>query len=87
MFKLWSVATGRELFSSSLPMDTFPNFHNSPMMAAKADRLVWAGYPEGHPLRGSKGPMPLRVTTLPTLAEIDDQIRRQSSGETSPGSG
>jgi hypothetical protein len=85
-FKLWSVATGQELLSLPAPI-IHPWFQHLPMMAAKADRLVWAGYPEGHPLRNKAGHIPLRVTTLPSLAEIDEQTRQQSSSETSSGSG
>ena len=81
-FKLWSVATGQELLSLPFPLG-FPWSHWPHIMAAEADRLVWAGYPEGHPLRGQTDHIPIRVTTLPSLAEIDEEIRRQSSGESS----
>jgi WD40 repeat protein len=82
--KLWSVATGREMLS--LPaLLVFEFGHSLPMMAAKADRLVWGG---GSRLSGTReGEVTLRVTTLPSLVEIDEEIRRQSSAETLRGSG
>ncbi|MHC4557060.1 MAG: protein kinase domain-containing protein [Planctomycetota bacterium] len=86
LFKLWSVETGQELLSLSAPR-VFFRFESNPMMAAKADRLVWAGYPEGYPLPTPTGHIPLRVTTLPSLAEIDEEIKRQSSSKVSLGSG
>jgi hypothetical protein len=54
------------------------------MMAAQADRIVWGGYPETHRSLDSADDVLLRVTTLPSLAEIDEEIRRQSSDETPP---
>ncbi len=73
--KLWSVATGQEMLSLSAP-----RVHGFPIIAAKADRLVWAR-DSGQP------PGTLRVTTLPSLVEIDEDIRRQSSAEILLGSG
>ena len=52
------------------------------MMAAKADRIVWGG-DSGQPW-GTTQEVILRVTTLPSLVEIDKEIRRQSSGEPRP---
>jgi eukaryotic-like serine/threonine-protein kinase len=73
--KLWSVATGQELLS-------FPSTRwDIPMMAAKADRLVWGGGPRP---QGTAEEVTLRVTTLPSLAEIDEKIRRQSNSEMTP---
>jgi len=56
-----------------------------PMMAAKADRLVWGG-DSGRPLGILSKPRVgvFRVTTLPSLVEIDEEIRRQSNEETPP---
>jgi WD40 repeat protein len=84
--KLWSVATGQELLSLPSPR-VFPLFQRLPMMAAKADRIVWGGYSQTHQSWDSADDVPLRVTPLPSLAEIDEEIRRQSSGETLRGSG
>jgi WD40 repeat protein len=79
--KLWSVATGQELLSLPSPR-VFPLFQRLPLMAAKADRLVWGGYSETHQSWDSADNVPLRVTTLPSLAEIDEEIRQKSKGGT-----
>jgi len=80
LYKLWSVATGQEMLS--LPA---PRVWRLPMMAAKADRLVWGG-DSGRPLGILSKPRVgvFRVTTLPSLVEIDEEIRRQSNEETPP---
>jgi len=83
-YKLWSVATGQEMLSLPSPRVYQVN-HRLPMMAAKADRLVWGG-DSGQPW-GTTPEVTLRVTTLPSLVEIDEEIRRQSSAKISPGSG
>jgi len=79
--KLWSVATGQEMLSLPSPQ-AYPLIHYLPMMAAKADRIVWGGYSEAHRSLDSAVGVLLRVTTLPSLAEIDEEIRRQSNEET-----
>jgi WD40 repeat protein len=76
--KLWSVATGQEMLS----LPAAREWYLLPMMAAKADRLVWggdSGKPQG--TTPDAGYRVLRVTTLPSLVEIDEEIRRQSSAE------
>jgi WD40 repeat protein len=77
-YKLWSVATGQEMLS--FPAPRVYTYHRLPMMAAKADRLVWAG--ESRQPWGTTPEVTLRVTTLPSLVEIDEEIRRQSNSET-----
>jgi WD40 repeat protein len=81
--KLWSVATGQEMLSLPSPQG-YPLIHYLPMMAAQADRIVWGGYSEIHRSLDAADDVLLRVTTLPSLAEIDEEIRRQSSVETPP---
>jgi len=81
--KLWSVATGQEMLSLPAPQ-AYPLVHFLPMMAAQADRIVWGGHSETHGSLDSADKVLLRVTTLPSLAEIDEEIRRQSNDETPP---
>ncbi len=78
--KLWSVATGQEMLSLPAPQAT-PLIHFLPMMAAQADRIVWGGYSETQRSLGSAEDVLLRVTTLPSLAEIDEEIRRKARNE------
>jgi WD40 repeat protein len=78
-YKLWSVATGQEMLSLPAPR-VYQTLHRLPMMAAKADRLVWGG--ESRQPWGTTPEVTLRVTTLPSLVEIDEEIRQQSNSET-----
>jgi WD40 repeat protein len=78
--KLWSVATGHELLS-------FPSTYmreGIPTVIAKADRLVWGGSSRAW---ATVGEDTIRVASLPSLTEIDEEIRRQSSARISEGSG
>jgi len=73
--KLWSVATGQELLS--FPSASIHGGLCIPMIAVQADCLVWGGDSErpGHTLR---------VTRLPSLIEIDEEIGQQSRDEAPP---
>ncbi len=79
--KLWSVATGQELLSFPSPR-VFPLVQRLPMMAKKADRLVWGG--DSNKSWDTAAEVPLRVTTLPSLAEIDQEIERRARVESQP---
>jgi WD40 repeat protein len=83
-YKLWSVATGQEMLSLPAPR-VYQTGHRLPMMAAKGDRIVWGG-DSGRPW-GMTPEVTLCVTTLPSLVEIDEETRRQSSAKISQGSG
>ena len=78
-YKLWSVATGQEMLSFPAPQLHTTPINKLHMMAAEADRLVWGG-PAGQPW-GTIPEVALRVVTLPSLLEIDEEIRRRSSAE------
>ena len=70
MRKLWSVATGQEMLSFPSPGADIP------IMSVKGDHLLWGGGPRPW---GTMEGVTLRVTALPSLAEIDEEIRRQAS--------
>ncbi|MHC4557063.1 MAG: WD40 repeat domain-containing protein, partial [Planctomycetota bacterium] len=79
--KLWSVATGQELLSFPSPQ-VLQGFNYFPVMSVKGDYLIWSG----DQLPGdTKKERILRVVGLPSLAEIDEKIRRQSIGESRQG--
>jgi len=76
--KLWSVATGQELLSFPSPQ-VLQGFNYFPVMSAKGDYLIWAG--DQLPDDTKKERM-LRIARVPPLAEIDEEIIRQSNSKT-----
>jgi hypothetical protein len=60
----------------SLPSpQAYPLVHWLPMISAQADRIVWGGHSETRGALDSADEVLLRVTTLPSLAEINEEIK------------
>ena len=79
--KLLSVATGQELLSFPTHQ-VLQGFNYFPVMSVKGDYLIWSAdqLPDD-----TKKERILTVARLPSLAEIDEKIRRQSSRESRQG--
>jgi serine/threonine protein kinase/WD40 repeat protein len=79
--KLWSVATGQELLSFPSPQ-VIQGGGGIPIMSPNGNYLIWGSDPL---LGDTEKERTFRVARLPSLTEIDEEIRQQSIGESSSG--
>jgi hypothetical protein len=79
--KLWSVATGQELLSFPSPQ-VIQGGSGFPIMSTNGNYLIWGADPL---LGDTEKERTLRIARLPSLAEIDEEIRQQSIDESRSG--